>query len=231
MKPKSLATNPLVFAALFAAILFITNMINFSPLLGANEQSFTLFQFIGPTAAAFLGPLFGAAAIIFALGAKLLLSAQAITLFDLLRFLPALLATYYFAFYGKENYGWLIAALCMLLFWLNPVGQQAWFYPLYWLIPVAAYFSKGNLMLRSLGSTFTAHAVGSVVFLYTIPSTPALWWALIPVVAVERGIFSLGIASSYVALNSLLAVAQAKLHLKAFFTEPSYDVFHTQAKE
>ncbi len=74
---------------------------------------------------------------------------------------------------------------CMILFIAHPVGHVAFAYSLYWLIPVVIYFMpKKSLFLQALGSTFVAHAVGSVIWLYTVPMTPALWIGLIPIVIV-----------------------------------------------
>jgi hypothetical protein len=84
------------------------------------------------------------------------------------------------------------------------VGSQVWYYSLYWLIPMVLYFAPKNLFLRSLGSTFTAHAIGSVLFLYSIPTAPALWIMLLPIVAIERLVFAAGISASFVAFNSVL---------------------------
>jgi hypothetical protein len=92
----------------------------------------------------------------------------------------------------------------MAPFIIHPVGAQAWYYSLYWLIPVAASLLPENLLLRSLGATFTAHAVGGVIWLYTLPSTPGFWTALIPVVAFERIVFAAGIAASFVVFNTVL---------------------------
>lgn len=82
---------------------------------------------------------------------------------------------------------------CMILFIAHPVGLPAFMYTFYWLIPIALYFvRRKNVFLEALGSTFIAHAVGSVIWLYTQPMTPALWIGLIPVVAVERLLFASG---------------------------------------
>jgi hypothetical protein len=43
-----------------------------------------------------------------------------------------------------------------------------------------------------------------VLFLYTLETTPALWLALIPVVAIERTAFALGISASHVLFTSVL---------------------------
>ena len=94
---------------------------------------------------------------------------------------------------------------CMILFIVHPVGYVAFAYSLYWLIPVALYFvRKKSLFLQALGSTFVAHAVGSVIWLYTVPMTPALWIGLIPIVIVERLLFASGIVVAYTVFNSLI---------------------------
>ena len=56
-------TKRLVFIALFALFAFITQRINFSGLVGAENQFFTVFQFFGPIAGAFLGPVVGVIAV------------------------------------------------------------------------------------------------------------------------------------------------------------------------
>ena len=110
----------------------------------------------------------------------------------------------------------------MLLFWMHPIGRQAGFYPLYWLIPVAAAFYKQNIFARSLGATFTAHAVGSVAFLYAFNLPFEVWAALIPVVAVERLAFASGITVSYYAMNTVLEIASTKVDLSCLHIEKKY---------
>jgi hypothetical protein len=83
--------------------------------------------------------------------------------------------------------------LCIGLFIAHPVGSQAFLYSFYWFIPVILYASsRQSLFLQSLGSTFIAHAVGSVIWLYTVPMTAGMWLSLIPVVIIERVLFALG---------------------------------------
>ena len=69
---------------------------------------------------------------------------------------------------------------------VHPVGMQVPLYTLYWLIPVTLYFMRETALTKAFGSTFVAHAVGSVLWLYWLPTVPAYWYALVPVVAVER---------------------------------------------
>ena len=113
------------------------------------------------------------------------------------------LAAVYFGSKSKKTA--IVPLLCIVLFWLHPVGHQAWIYPLYWLVPVIGLFwARDNLLMRSLGTTFTAHAVGSTAFLYVYGMTPEFWLALIPVVFVERVLFALGISVSFVAANTVI---------------------------
>ncbi len=133
-----------------------------------------------------------------------------VELLNILRLAPMLFAAFYFAKYSKGKF--LQAAVplaCMALFMLHPVGGQAWYYSLYWLVPLIALALPGRLFLRSLGSTFTAHSIGSIIWLYAIPSTPEFWIALIPVVAFERLLFAGGISVSYVAFNTALSRFEA----------------------
>ena len=84
-----------------------------------------------------------------------------------------------------------------------------------------------TLIGRSLGATFTAHAVGGVLWIYTIPMTPEIYIALLPIVIVERTLFATGIAASYVAVNAILdkaletfdmAAPAGLLHIEKRFT-------------
>lgn len=86
----------------------------------------------------------------------------------------------------------LIPLVCMGLFIAHPVGRHAASYTLYWLIPVCiAMIPSPHRWLRALGSTFTAHAIGSVLWIWTHPAmSAAMWLSLIPVVAYERLLFA-----------------------------------------
>ncbi|MEX0672371.1 MAG: hypothetical protein WD068_03355 [Candidatus Babeliales bacterium] len=89
-----------------------------------------------------------------------------------------------------------IPAVCMALFIAH--SPAAWLYTLYWLIPIGIYcFNRESVFEKSLAASFVAHAVGSVIWLYTIPMTIELWDLLIPVVVIERLAFASGIALAY----------------------------------
>lgn len=95
-----------------------------------------------------------------------------------------------------------LPAACIMLFVLHPVGGLAYVYALYWLIPIALYFlGRKTIFFDALGSTLVAHAVGSVIWLYTVPTTPIFWLGLIPFVIVERVLFASGMVVMYHVLS------------------------------
>ncbi len=85
-----------------------------------------------------------------------------------------------------------VPALCMILFMLHPVGFYAAPYTLFWLIPMIITLFPNYNLLMAFGSTFTAHAVGSVMHLYVFNTLSAqAWIALMPLVIIERAILAL----------------------------------------
>ncbi len=109
-----------------------------------------------------------------------------------------------------------IPATCMLLFGLHPlIGASAFSYALLWLIPIAIYcaslipqtaFSRAafhSVFLQALGCTYTVHALGSVIWLYTKPMPSALWINLIPIAFVERLCFALAMTCAYSVVTSI----------------------------
>ena len=98
----------------------------------------------------------------------------------------------------------------MVSFWAHPVGRIVWFYPLMWLIPIAAYFKRDWLYLRALGATFTAHAVGGAAWIWAFNLPASVWQSLIPVVAMERLLFAGGISAAYLVFAKVLKFLTAK---------------------
>lgn len=80
-----------------------------------------------------------------------------------------------------------VSLLSLVLFCMHPTGSQAFIYSFYWLIPlVSVRFAHTSLYARALTASFVAHAVGSVLFLTFVPTTPEYWIALMPRVLIER---------------------------------------------
>ena len=118
-----------------------------------------------------------------------------------------LFAVFYFGS-KKRNLNIIFPLIAIGMFLLHPVGRQAWFYSLFWTIPIIARLLPAkyslSVPLRSLGATFTAHAVGGALWIWTVPMTPAMYMALVPITAFERILFATGIGISYVGFNALL---------------------------
>ncbi|HDZ54637.1 MAG TPA: hypothetical protein ENI19_03215 [Candidatus Nealsonbacteria bacterium] len=196
-----MAKQKVLFLIIFIVLSLIVFQIPISGIIG-SDQNFTLFELIAPLGGMFLGPFFGALSAFIVRGANIIITQQTLDFLTVMRFLPMMLAAVYFGMKGKKMA--IIFPICIILFLVHPIGQQAWLFPLIWLIPLAATFGKKRLILNSLGATFTAHAVGSTIFLYAFGLTPQIWLALIPVVFIERGFFTIGIWASYLVMNTVL---------------------------
>lgn len=116
--------------------------------------------------------------------------------------IPGFCASLYWTTQKSSIRFWL-PLLCMAAFVAHPVGRDAFVYTFYWFIPLVLYVAKrqnralasSNVWTDALGSTFVAHAVGSVIWLYTTTTTASLWLSLLPVVAVERLLCAAGMVS------------------------------------
>lgn len=191
----------ILFSIIFTVLGLLVFSVKLSPIVGSG-QSFTLFEFLAPIGGMFLGPVLGAVSAFFVRALNVVIFHQPLDWLTIIRFLPAMLAAAYFGLKTKKTA--IIFPICIALFLINPIGRQAWAYSLIWLVPFMATFFKNKLILNSLGATFTAHAVGSVIFLYSFGLTPAVWMSLIPVVFIERGVFTVGIFLSCLAFNFVL---------------------------
>lgn len=189
------------FIIIFTILSLLAFQVPISKIIGSN-QSFTLFELVAPVGGMFLGPLFGGLSAFLVRFVNVVFTGQNFDLLTIIRFFPAVLGAIYFGMKTKKTA--LIFPLCIVLFLLNPIGRQAWLYPMIWLVPFVATFFKKRLILNSLGATFTAHAVGSTIVLYAFGLTPAIWMALIPVVFIERGVFAIGIWLSFMTFNIIL---------------------------
>lgn len=202
------------FLALFTIVGFVSLQIPFNKILGSSV-SFTLFDFFGPMAGGFLGPILGIASVFAVEVINLFINHTPLTTGTVIRLFPTLFAVFYFAAINNKKYNgkWILAVplLCIALFIAHPIGRQVPYYPLmFWWIPVAAYFKRNNLFLKSLGATFTAHAVGGVAFLWAMNLPVEVWRSLPPIVVSERLLFATGISASYILVKYTLAFLASK---------------------
>jgi len=201
------------FIVVFSFLGLIVLRIPISSIIG-SDKSFTLFDYLGPTTGMFLGPTLGATSVFLVKLINILTGGEEFTWLSLLRFLPMMMAAVYLG--SKTRKMAIVPLICLFLFIAHPEGRAAWYYSLYWLIPIISVFLKKRFFFNALGSTFTAHAIGSVIFLYAFNLPATVWISLIPIVAVERFLFTLGIWISYPAINTLLDLLQKKFNFNFF---------------
>ncbi|MBI2597485.1 hypothetical protein HYW41_04975 [Candidatus Daviesbacteria bacterium] len=203
----------LFFLALFTLLGFLSIQIPFNKLVGSNV-SFTLFDFFAPIAGAFLGPVFGIASVLTVEVVNNIVKDAPWTQGAIIRLFPTLFAVYYFAATAKKGSGkWilLIPILAIIVFIAHPEGRKVPYYALmFWSIPLIAYKFKNNLYLKSLGSTFTAHAVGGAAWIWVFNLKAAVWQGLIPVVIAERLLFAAGISVTYILVKHTLEYLASK---------------------
>lgn len=204
----------LLFLALFTLVGFASLQIPFNKIMGSNI-SFTLFDFFGPMAGGFLGPVLGISSVLTVEVINLFIKHTPLTLGPVIRLFPTLFAVFYFAAISSKKYNgrWILAVpiLCIAAFLIHPTGRQVPYYPvMFWFIPVFAYLKRNNLFIKSLGATFTAHAVGSTAFLWAFNLPVEVWRSLPPVVVAERLLFATGIAASYIVVKFTLSYLTSK---------------------
>lgn len=169
----------------FSIVLLVASLLKVSFILGSKKAFFSGVDIVSPLSGALGGPL----AILTLFSLRYFMSSASPFLF-VVRHMPGVFGAWY---WGSSSVLIRVAvpALCMALFLVHPTGIEAFAYSFFWLIPIALYlFKVKGLFAEALGSTFVVHAVGSVIWLYTIPMSAVQWWTLIPVVMVERFVFA-----------------------------------------
>ena len=183
-------------AASYAGLVKIAGLLKVSFLVGSQMIWFSATNSVLPLAGAF-GGVMGSGLVFLARQLLHLIFFKTVSLSFLAFCVPGFFASLY---WSTQHYAvrLLLPIACIGLFVIHPVGAQAFVYSLYWLIPVVLYFvSKKSLFLQALGSTFIAHAVGSVIWLYTMPMTAAMWMGLMPIVLFERILFAVGMVVAH----------------------------------
>lgn len=112
--------------------------------------------------------------------------------------LPGFIASLYWATNSRLLRS-IPALACTILLLVHPVGSHAAWYSLFWLVPIFASFYS-TVFARALGSSFTAHAVGTVVWLYAGQLAATDFALLAPVVIVERLMIAVSMVLAYKAI-------------------------------
>jgi hypothetical protein len=200
-------SKKLIFILIFTVVGLIFLQIPVNNVVG-SKVSFTLFDLFAPVAGGFLGPVVGIVSVFLMEITNFFFKGASFEAAPIIRLFPTLFAVYYFSRKDRSNI--IIPALAMFAFWAHPEGRQAWFYALFWLIPIAAHFYRDKLFVRSLGSTFTAHAVGGAIWIWVFNLPASVWISLIPIVILERTLFAAGISLSYVLMTNVVAYLEGK---------------------
>lgn len=189
--------NPALTALSVQLLAKITGFAKFSFLVGSKMAFFAPAAMILPLAGAF-GGIAGSMSMLGIGVAVRCLFFGAMPLAFLAYHLPGFFASLYWA-HDSKLMRIIPVLFCTVLFLLHPVGAQSFWYSLFWLIPVIASFYSG-LFCIALGSSFTAHAVGTVVWLY-VGQLHAVDFALLtPVVIVERLMIAVAMVIAYKAI-------------------------------
>ncbi|KKP59660.1 MAG: hypothetical protein UR53_C0001G0160 [Candidatus Magasanikbacteria bacterium GW2011_GWC2_34_16] len=216
-------SKKIITCVVFAIIGLIALQIPFTNIIGSSTK-FSMFDFYGPIVGGLVGSTLGLLAVLSTQIINWAIHGFALDTATLIRFLPMLLAVLYFS--KKSRLILAVPIIAMIAFWAHPEGRGAWYYALYWLIPVAAYFGHKYTILRALGTTFTAHATGSVLFLYAFNLKTAVWVSLIPVVWKERGLMALGITITFIAFSWLFNYLNKKVTWLHWLHLPKYSTQH-----
>ncbi len=208
-RQRYLTTRNLLFIAIFTLIGSIALQIPVAQSAGSKVQ-FTVYDAFAPIAGAFIGTIPGVIAVfLMQLFNFLVHGAHIVDTGTIVRFFPMLFAALYFAKKGKLNI--IVPIIAIVAFVAHPIGRTVWYYALFWIIPMVTYFLRDRFLLaRALGATFTAHAVGGALWIWVFSLPAPIWNSLIPVVVVERILFTLGMAGSFLLVNNLLGLLEKK---------------------
>ncbi|MFH1291816.1 MAG: hypothetical protein ABIH87_01295 [bacterium] len=203
-----------LFVAIFAVIGFVAMQFKFTEIVGSSLR-FSLFDFYGPIVAGFIGSVWGLATVVIMQIINWAWHGFAMDAGTIIRFFPMLLAVLYFA--KKSKWILVVPVIAMISFWIHPEGRQAWYYALYWLIPIIMYFWHDKFIFaRALGTTFTAHSVGGMLWVWIFNLKASVWIGLIPITFMERCLMAVGIIITYIAFNYILSLVGKKIKLPNF---------------
>lgn len=204
--------SKLVKTLLSYLLLELSSYIKFSHIVGSHRLFFSAINCSGPL----IGSYNGLGSFILLLLRKSLFKPKKILniaytagngFFNpLVYHIPTIIASGYW-FSTNRFIRFFLPLLCVILFIIHPIGCQAFYYSWFWFIPMAVHlFSFQVVFLEALGTTFLAHAIGSILTLYWSPMAAEYWMGLLPIVIVERLLMALGITVFYY-------VAQGTIHI------------------
>lgn len=206
--------DKILLTVIFVVLGFVALQIPINNLAGSNVK-FTIFDLFAPVSGAFLGTEFGILAV-FAMQI-VNIAFHGFSGFEtgtLIRLFPILFGVWFFA--KREKNILIFPLVAIILFNLNPIGRSVWYYSLFWTIPFLVFpIVKKSLVARSLVTTFISHSVGGAIWIWSFHLSAAVWKGLIPVVALERSLMTLGMCATFLLLNNILVFARHRKLIKS----------------
>lgn len=190
------------YAAIFLtlALAALSKLIKLSFVVGSQRIFFSGINVMAPLAGFFGGFMGSVLCLLFSL---LFSSKSAILLAH--TGLPNFLAGLYWRCESKII-KLILPFVCMALFWQQTWGSLAAGYAFLWFIPVVVtVLNLNSLFAKSLGATFVAHAVGSILWLYFGNITNTVWFTLIPVALFERICLAILMVGMYKSVQAILS--------------------------
>ncbi|MCL4360791.1 hypothetical protein M1446_00370 [Candidatus Dependentiae bacterium] len=183
----------------FAILILMSKFVKLSFVLGSYKAFFTVSQFIAPLAGIFLG-ISGMSTIFSIRILSNLFLNKTFSIISLYH-IPTFFASLYMVSENRVLKA-AIPLIAMFLFVMHPVGFNVAWYSFYWLVPFAfAFIVTESIFIKCLATTLTAHCVGTVLYIYTVPSDINFWTNLAQFVWFERLVFALGMTVCYEAFN------------------------------
>lgn len=207
---KNYGSAPKIF---FLMLFFVAGLIALQiPVahVAGSKATFTVYDSFAPIAGAFLGSIPGAITVLMMQVANFFLHGAVVQdIGTIIRFFPMIFGVLYFA--RKTRADLIIPFIAIVAFLAHPIGRQVWYFSLFWIIPIAAHFFRDRfLFIRALGATFSAHAVGGALWIWAFALPVSVWNSLIPIVAIERILFAVGISFSFVAAANVLSLIASR---------------------
>lgn len=210
-KKPYLSTHPAVIAV-WAALIAAVTLIPAFPIIGTGA-TFSVSAALVPLAGIFFGPLAGA--ICAAIGALIgvLIAPHTAGPFGPLVFLIPTMNALAAGFAMRKR--WYVPILLIILFsglwYLTPLGREAWFQPLIWSLGIIAsligWFVASDwigsdtrtkcfvgVFLAAMAGTMVDHSIGSLWAQQMFKLPAEVWLAVLPLAPIERTLFALGAA-------------------------------------
>lgn len=188
----------------FTSVLKLASFLKVSFIIGSYISFFSLTPILAPLAGAYNGLLGAALLLLFSSALKIISGASLSFAHLALMGIPSFCAGLVWTSQGRLV-SLIIPIISAIAYLANP--ESSVIYALLWLIPlVIAVTNKKNIFLSALTSTMVAHAVGSVIWAYSVPMTQHAWLALTPLALVERIIFASAMTLVHLAMGKVLVL-------------------------